>query len=252
MNAVVADQPLTSAAEMIPASSPMQLVERAMAAGNMELVERFMALQERWEAAQAKKAYIVAFSQFKQNMPDVIKDMLNKQYDSEYSSLANLVNEVSKVMAKYELHHQWDPVVSGNVITMKCIVTHSGGHSETVTIPGPPDTTGAKNQLQQIKSAITYLEGATFQAITGVVARAANKDDDGNGAGNRNEPPKEPNGYATWKADMELKAEEGYEPFSTAWKATAKYLREHALKVDADWRQKTIDKAKAADEARLK
>jgi len=184
MNAAVTDLPRTAVAEVLPETSPMQLVERAMAAGNMELVERFMALQERWEKAQAKKAYIVAFSQFKKNMPDVIKDMTNRQYDSDYSSLANLVNEVSRVMAQYELHHQWDPVVTGNLVTMKCIVTHSGGHSESVTIPGPPDTSGAKNPLQQIKSAITYLEGATFQAITGVVARSASMDDDGNGAGN--------------------------------------------------------------------
>jgi hypothetical protein len=230
----------------------MQLIERAMAAGNMDLVERFMALQERWEKAQAKKAYVVAFSQFKRNMPDVIKDMTNKQYDSDYSSLANLVNEVSKVMAQYELHHQWDPVVTDNLVTMKCTVTHSGGHSESVTIPGPPDTSGAKNRLQQIKSAITYLEGATFQAITGVVARSASTDDDGNGAGIEPENVKAPTGYDTWKADMEAKAEEGYEPFSTAWKATAKYLREHALKTDAAWRQKTIDSAKAVDAARLK
>jgi len=51
---------------------------------------------------------------------------------------------------------------------------------------------------------------------------------------------------------MEAKAEEGYEPFSIAWKATAKHLREHALKTDAVWRQKTIESAKAVDAARLK
>jgi len=66
------------------------------------------------------------------------------------------------------------------------------------------------------------------------------------------ESPAEPNGYASWKADMTEKAKEGYERFSIAWKATLKPLREYALKTDAAWRQKTIDAAKAADAARLK
>lgn len=66
------------------------------------------------------------------------------------------------------------------------------------------------------------------------------------------EQRQEPDGYASWKADMSEKAKEGYERFSVAWKATVKPLREHALKVDAEWRQKTIDTAKAADAARLK
>lgn len=63
--------------------------------------------------------------------------------------------------------------------------------------------------------------------------------------------PNEPAGYASWKADMGEKAKEGYERFSVAWKATLKPLREYALKVDAAWRQKTIEAAQAAD-ARLK
>ena len=47
---------------------------------------------------------------------------------------------------------------------------------------GPPDTSGSKNTLQQIKSTITYLEVSTYQAVTGVVAEDSNLDDDGNAA----------------------------------------------------------------------
>jgi hypothetical protein len=37
--------------------------------------------------------------------------------------------------------------------------------------------------LQQIRSTITYLQNATFQAVTGVISQDANQDDDGNGSG---------------------------------------------------------------------
>jgi hypothetical protein len=56
------------------------------------------------------------------------------------------------------------------------------GHSETVSLSGAPDTSGAKNPLQQIKSTITYLEIATFCGVTGTASQAASMDDDGNSA----------------------------------------------------------------------
>jgi hypothetical protein len=46
-------------------------------------------------------------------MPDVVKDMLNKQYGSDYSSLANLVNTTNRALGEYGLNARWDPVGRG-------------------------------------------------------------------------------------------------------------------------------------------
>lgn len=173
-------QPLSATSSVSPVDTLLNAIQRHP---DMDLVklEKLMELAERWRAAEAKRAYVVAFAAFKRNMPDVIKDMLNKQYGSDYSSLANLVNTTSRVLGEYGLHANWRPDQSDG-IKITCVITHEGGHSEEVWLKGPPDTSGQKNPLQQIKSTLTYLEGATFQAITGVVARSASADDDGNGA----------------------------------------------------------------------
>jgi hypothetical protein len=223
-------------------ANPMQMLALAVERGDgIEQLKQLMDLRDRWEATEAKKAYVEAFANFKRNMPEVVKDMLNKQYGSDYSSLANLVNTVNRALGEYGLNATWDPVVKDNVVTVTVIMTHIGGHEQRVTLCGPPDTSGQKNPLQQIKSTLTYLEGATFQAITGVVARSASKDDDGNAAG---KPEVEaPSGYENWKADMIALADEGIEKLQTAWKASDAGFRRHVIKNDETWWNQTKSKA---------
>lgn len=211
---------------------------------DMDLVklEKLMDMAERWRAAQAKRAYVVAFAAFKKNMPDVVKDMLNKQYGSDYSSLANLVNTTSRVLGEYGLHANWRPDQSDG-IKITCVITHEDGHSEEVWLKGPPDTSGQKNPLQQIKSTLTYLEGATFQAITGVVARSACADDDGNGASKNQPEIHVPDGYENWKADMRAVSDEGTEKLQEAWKASRGEFRRHVVNHDELWWGETKRKA---------
>jgi hypothetical protein len=148
---------------------------------DLDKLEKLMALQERWEANEARKAYVVAMAAFKASPPLIIKDMTNKQYDSKYSSLANFVNTVSPELRKHGLSAKWE-IDQTTGIRVSCVVTHVMGYSESASLSGPPDTSGSKSAIQQIKSTITYLQGATFQSITGLVASDSSLDDDGNGA----------------------------------------------------------------------
>jgi hypothetical protein len=241
---VLADQPqpLATTNGASPVDTLLNAIQRHP---DMDLVklEKLMELAERWRAAEAKRAYVRAFALFKKNMPDVVKDMLNKQYGSDYSSLANLVNTTSRVLGEYGLHANWKPDQSDG-IKLTCVITHEDGHSEEVWLKGPPDTSGQKNPLQQIKSTLTYLEGATFQAITGVVARSACADDDGNGAGNNNAPEvRAPDGYENWKADMRAVADEGTDKLQEAWKASSGEFRRHVVNHDELWWGETKRKA---------
>lgn len=235
-------QPLASTNSVSPVDTLLNAIQRHP---DMDLVklEKLMELAERWRAAEAKRAYVVAFAAFKRNMPDVIKDMLNKQYGSDYSSLANLVNTTSRVLGEYGLHANWRPDQSDG-IKITCVITHEDGHSEEVWLKGPPDTSGQKNPLQQIKSTLTYLEGATFQAITGVVARSACADDDGNGAGKKQpETTPAPEGYESWNADMTALAEEGTERLQAAWSKSPDEFKRYVVKHDDQWWGNTKRKA---------
>jgi len=165
----------------VVAITPMHMLQSAVEQGHdLEKIEKLMELEKRWKADQAREAYYVALAEFKQEPLTVTKDKINDQYGSRYTGLGNLANTINAAMAPFGLNASWDFDQSEG-IKVTCILAHTLGHTQSVSLSGPPDKSGSKNELQQIKSTVTYLEGATLQAVTGVVSQD-NADDDGNGS----------------------------------------------------------------------
>jgi len=164
------------------AVTPMDMLKMAVSQGaDLEKLEKLMALQERWEANEAKKSFVAAMAEFKASSLVITKDKTNTQFSSKYSSIGNLVNTANESLSKFGLSARWD-IDQANGIKVTCILTHRMGHSEQCSMTGPADTSGKKNPLQEIKSTITYLKISTFEAITGIASSEGNADDDGNGA----------------------------------------------------------------------
>lgn len=179
MNDLAERQETTPAVQQT--ATPADMLQHAMDRGlDPESLQKFMDLYDRWEAKQAKAAFDRAMGDFKRNPPQVFHDLVNKQYGSTYPSLANLVNTVNAHLAEHGLNAAWECDQSSEQIGVTCVLSHTDGYEKRVTLYGPPDESGSKNQLQQIKSTITYLKAATFEAVTGIASKAGNSDDDGN------------------------------------------------------------------------
>jgi ERF superfamily len=164
-------------------SPVMDMIQTALSRGaSLEQLQQLIDLKERIEAAEAKKAYVEAMAAFKKEPLIVTKDKVNKQYDSRYTSISNLVNTVNPVLSKYGLSADWE-IDQSNGIRVTCVMTHSLGYSKRFPLQVPPDTSGAKNPLQQIKSSLTYAKIATYEAACGIASAEGNLDDDGNGSG---------------------------------------------------------------------
>ena len=160
-------------------------IERNM---SPEQIQKFMDINDRAEASdlqrearEAKRAFITAMAMFKANPPRIVKDRDNKQYGSKYVSLGNLVNTTLPILSQCGLSATWDQEQSSAGIKVTCTVTHEMGHAESVSMTAPPDKSGAKNGIQEIKSTITYLRASTFESVLGLASSDANFDDDGNG-----------------------------------------------------------------------
>lgn len=176
---------------MEPAGNPVPMAPANMLAmavqqgADLDKLEKLMELKERHEQNEAKKAFNIAVAAFKKNPPVIIKDKTNQQYNSKYASKDSLVNTGNTALSDYGLNARWDVSQDDkNNVSVTCILTHELGHSESVTMKAPPDTSGSKNPIQQIKSTKTYLEIATYESVTGLAASDIG-DDDGNGFGNR-------------------------------------------------------------------
>lgn len=164
--------------------TPMVLLQQAQA-GNapLEQLEKLMEMQMKWEENEARKAFYDAVAKFKAEDIEVTKDKVNTQFASRYSSIGNLVNTVNPILAKYGLSASWNIDQAGEEITVSCALTHELGYKgDPVSMTAPPDKSGgnSKNPIQQVKSTITYLKIATYEAVTGVASYDDPGDNDGN------------------------------------------------------------------------
>ncbi len=171
---------------MTTAVSPYALLETAVSNGaGLDVIEKLMALQERHDAGQARKAFDAAMAEARADMPVIVKnqaaDFGAGKTAYKYEDLAAIAEAVGPVLARHGLSYRFRTGDTGQQITVTCIVAHRDGYSEETSLSAPRDTSGSKNAIQAIGSAVTYLQRYTLKAALGL---AASKDDDGHGYSN--------------------------------------------------------------------
>lgn len=186
MEAVQKFEPV-STREIAPAITPMQMLQIAVEQGaDLDKLSKLMDLQERWEANEARKAFVAALNAFKAEPPKLSKNKhvsyvsKKTQETTEYyhATLDQVCNVVGAALAKHNLSYRWETdQLDGGLISVTCILTHTLGHSERVTLKAGRDESGGKNNIQAVGSTVSYLQRYTLLAITGLAA--ADQDDDG-------------------------------------------------------------------------
>lgn len=182
----------TESTLVAPTESPLMIAaELVRANGNMDVgkLEKLLAMQERYDATQAKKSYVEAMSKFKENPPEILKDKTVRYKPKDkpevvykHASLHNVTTCINKALSEHGFHAAW--VTNQNdkgAVEVTCKITHKDGHSEQTCLSAPPDTTGSKNVIQAIGSTVKYLQRYTLLALTGLATHE--QDDDGAGAG---------------------------------------------------------------------
>lgn len=167
---------------------PMQMIDNAVRAGaSMDTLEKLFALQERYEANEARKQYVAALAAFKAQGLRVHKDRTVSQGAGrptyKHATLSNIIETIAPALADHGLSATWSTSQEPHGITVTCILRHAAGHMESVSLTGQPDAGPGRNNIQAIGSTITYLQRYTLLAITGVAA--SDQDDDAIGSGDR-------------------------------------------------------------------
>jgi hypothetical protein len=170
------------------AANPMTVVERAIEKGiTGQDLKELMDLQERWEATQSRKAFDLAMASAQADMPLIVKNRLVNYASTKsptgfvtykHEDLAEVIETIRPVLHKHGLAHRFRTEQTGDHVTVTCIIT-GHGHREETALSSTRDTSGGKNNLQEIASTVTYLERYTLKAALGL---AASHDDDGRGS----------------------------------------------------------------------
>jgi hypothetical protein len=177
--------------------TPMQMVYHAVTNGSpVEVVEKLMGLQERWQANQARMAFDNAMADAKAEIPVIVKrsnvkyDVKNKdangnvgannaradKVDFDYETLGDIATVINPILSKSGLSYRYRSKQESGLISVTCIITHRDGHCEETTLAAGADTSGKKNGIQSIGSTVSYLQRYTLKLALGL---AAAKDDDG-------------------------------------------------------------------------
>lgn len=172
-----------------PAITPMQMLAAAVERGtDMEQLTKLMDLQERWEANEARKAFVVAKAAFKAEAPRLTKNKhvgfeskkTGTSTDYDHATLDHVADTLSPVLSKHGLAYSWETEqLEGGIIRVTCVLTHVQGHSERVALQGGADQSGNKNNIQAVGSTVTYLQRYTLLAATGMAT--GGMDTDGGG-----------------------------------------------------------------------
>ena len=165
--------------------TPMALIEVAMQQNaDVDRLEKLWELQQKYEQAEARKAYVAAMADFRERCPTINKDSTVDYTSSKgrtnykHASLAGALAQIKQLESECGLSHSWRTTQNNKVVEVTCVVTHNLGHSESTTLIGEPDPSGGKNAIQAIGSSVTYLQRYTLFALLGL---ASSEDDiDGN------------------------------------------------------------------------
>lgn len=156
--------------------TPMDLLQVAMDKGaDLDKLEKLMALQERYEANEARKEFNKAMAAFREECPTIART--REGHNNKFAGLAESIEQIKPIMSKHGLSHRWSTEQS-DMITVTCTLTHLNGHSESTRLSAEPDKSGGKNSIQAIGSTVSYLERYTLYAILGLASREM--DNDGN------------------------------------------------------------------------
>ena len=165
----------------------------------------------------------------------------NPHFKSKYADLASVWDACRKPLTDHGLSVVQSPRMTfangAGLVDVETLLLHSSGQwiSDTITVPV------SKLDAQGVGSAVTYARRYALAAFASV----APADDDGNSAfagGPIAVPP--PNGYQSWRDDMEATADHGRDALRKAFQVTSATVRAYATANDGAWLDSL--KAKAA------
>lgn len=155
--------------------TPMDMLNRAVTAGaDIDVLEKLMGLQERWEANQARKAFDEAVAAAKAEIPPIQRNAKGHN-DKRYADFSAIAKVVDPILSRHGLSYRYR-TQQNDRISVTCVLSHMAGHSEETTLSGPADASGNKNAIQAIGSTLTYLQRYSLVQMLGL---AASNDDDG-------------------------------------------------------------------------
>lgn len=147
-------------------------------------MQRLLDMQMALQAEQAKREFWRAMAAAQAEMEPIKRGAYNTHLKSMYARLEDIDREIRPIYTRHGffLSFNSDPL-AGTLLTVHCLVGHSGGHQERYTLQGALDGVGAKGasnktDIQALGSTRTYLQRYLTVGIFNITL--TEQDNDGN------------------------------------------------------------------------
>jgi hypothetical protein len=145
---------------------------------DIERIKEMLAMKERFEALEEKKAFVANMAEFKKNPPQIYKnkhvnfksERTGNRTEYDHATHSEVTMKIIARLAEHGFSHRWVTTQPDGQVCVTCIVTHKFGASESQSLTAPPDTSGNKSAVQAIASTRTLLERYTLLGATGLSA----------------------------------------------------------------------------------
>ena len=174
-------------APLAPVVGLDQMMALAVEHGQVDALERLVALHERAEARQEAREFARAMAEFQLRCPPIPKKHSTATsrdgggFAYSYATLDDIARIVNPILGELGLFytHDTEPL-EGNLRKTTCTL-HRGQHSVSASFTGPADKGGRMNPLQQHGSGDSY--GRRYSLIYVLGLSTCDEDDDGAASG---------------------------------------------------------------------
>lgn len=194
MTAKTTELARTDGAALAPARDDAGvLLETIMRAAKDESVsvdklERLFELHQKMVADQARTAFKAALARLQESLPRITKQghaiVKDKQTgalvrDTPYARYEDIDAAVRPLCSAEGFAFTFDSKTVQGATTFSCTMSHREGHSETLSLNLPSDTSGNKNPIQGMGSAVSYARRYLLSMHLNLIT--VDEDDDGAG-----------------------------------------------------------------------
>ena len=168
--------PATKQAETAIESREDRLLEQVLSSGNIEVLERYIALRKSEEERQARIAFEQAFSRMRAELPGIAKRKDNGATKSKYAPIEDIQRACDPVIYKHGFSYAWreEALTDGKRIIMDIF---GYGYCKSNFFDCPKISgNNAQNAIQVAGAMSTYGRRYTFVSGFGVVVEGEDSD----------------------------------------------------------------------------
>lgn len=152
------------------------LLAQVLSSGNIEVLERYIALRKSEEERQARIAFEEAFSRMRAEMPHIAKKKDNKAFNSKYAPIEDIQGPCDPIIYKHGFSYSWreEAIPEGKRVWIDIF---GYGHTKSNYFDCPKiNGNNAQNALHTAQIMTAYGKRSTLVSGFGIVVEGEDSD----------------------------------------------------------------------------